>query len=74
MDDAFHGKEPTHQIYSRLLNPTSISLANAIVDLECGEYAAEYMAWNFNSGMAAVDALLSNVLKRNDVLILARNI
>ena len=30
VDDAFQGKESTHQIYSRLLNPTNISLANAI--------------------------------------------
>ena len=48
----FKAKEPTHQIYSRLLNPTNISLANAIVDLEAGPYAADYLAWNFNSGMA----------------------
>ena len=52
VDDAFQGKESTHQIYSRLLNPTNISLANAIVDLEAGPYAADYLAWNFNSGMA----------------------
>jgi cystathionine beta-lyase/cystathionine gamma-synthase len=64
----------THQIYSRLLNPTSVSLANAIVDLEAGPYTADYMAWNFNSGMAAIDALLSNVLNRGDVLIVSRNV
>ncbi len=58
VDDAFQGKEFTHQIYSRLLNPTNISLANAIVDMEAGPYAAEYLAWNFNSGMAAIDACL----------------
>lgn len=74
IDDAFQGKEFTHQIYSRLLNPTSISLANAIVDLEAGQYAADYMAWNFNSGMAAIDGLLSNVLSRGDVLIVSRNV
>lgn len=74
VDDAFHGREPTHQIYSRLLNPTSIALANAIVDLECGPYAGDYLAWNFNSGMAAIDGMLSNVLKRADVLIVSRNI
>jgi len=74
VDDAFHGKEPTHQIYSRLLNPTSISLANAIVDLEAGPYTNEYLAWNFNSGMAAIDGVLSNILRRGDILIVARNV
>ena len=74
IDDAFQGKEFTHQIYSRLLNPTAISLANAIVDLEAGPYAAEYLAWNFNSGMAAIDAMLSNVLNHGDVLIVSRNV
>ncbi|MDO6695135.1 PLP-dependent transferase [Aliiglaciecola sp. 3_MG-2023] len=74
VDDAFHGKEFTHQIYSRLLNPTNISLANAIVDLEAGPYSADYLAWNFNSGMAAIDALLCNVLSHSDVLIVSRNV
>lgn len=74
VDDAFQGKEFTHQIYSRLLNPTNISLANAIVDLEAGKYSAEYLAWNFNSGMAAIDAMLSNVLSHGDVLIVSRNV
>ncbi|WJG08898.1 PLP-dependent transferase [Aliiglaciecola sp. LCG003] len=74
VDDAFQGKEFTHQIYSRLLNPTNISLANAIVDLEAGPYSADYLAWNFNSGMAAIDALLSNVLGHGDVLIVSRNV
>ncbi len=74
VDDAFHGKEMTHQIYSRLLNPTSISLANAIVDLECGPEAPNYLAWNFNSGMAAIDAVLGNVLSAGDILIVSRNI
>lgn len=74
VDDAFQGKEATHQIYSRLLNPTNISLANAIVELEAGPYAADYLAWNFNSGMAAIDAMLSNVLNHGDVLIVSRNV
>ncbi|GGO69105.1 PLP-dependent transferase [Bowmanella pacifica] len=74
VDDAFQGKEATHQIYSRLLNPTAISLANAIVDLEAGPYAGEYLAWNFNSGMAAIDGMLSNVLRHGDVLVVSRNI
>ena len=74
VDDAFQGKEFTHQIYSRLLNPTNISLANAIVDMEAGPYASEYLAWNFNSGMAAIDAMLSNVLSHGDVLIVSRNV
>lgn len=74
VDDAFKGKESTHQIYSRLLNPTNISLANAIVDLEAGPYSADYLAWNFNSGMAAIDAMLSNVLSHSDVLVVSRNV
>lgn len=74
VDDAFQGKESTHQIYSRLLNPTNISLANAIVDMEAGSNAADYLAWNFNSGMAAIDALLSNVLNHGDVLVVSRNV
>jgi O-acetylhomoserine (thiol)-lyase len=74
VDDAFQGKESTHQIYSRLLNPTNISLANAIVDLEAGPYAADYLAWNFNSGMAAIDAVLSNILHHSDVVIVSRNV
>jgi O-acetylhomoserine/O-acetylserine sulfhydrylase-like pyridoxal-dependent enzyme len=61
-------------IYSRLLNPTSISLANHIVDLETGEYASEYLAWNFNSGMAAIDATLSHLLGHEDILIASQNI
>ena len=74
VDDAFQGKEATHQIYSRLLNPTNISLANAIVEMEAGPYAGDYLAWNFNSGMAAIDAMLSNVLGHGDVLIVSRNV
>ena len=72
--DAFEGKELLMEIYSRLLNPTSVSLANHIVDLEAGPYAAEYMAWNFNSGMAAIDATLSHVLGYQDILITSQNI
>ena len=51
--------ERAYDIYSRLLNPTSISLANHIVDIECGEESNEYLAWNFNSGMAAIDGVMS---------------
>lgn len=72
--DAFRGKELMLEIYSRLLNPTSVALANHIVDLEAGPYAADYMAWNFNSGMAAIDATLSHVLGRDDIIITSRNI
>jgi O-acetylhomoserine (thiol)-lyase len=32
------------------------------------------MAWNFNSGMAAIDSLLANVLNYGDVLLVSRNI
>lgn len=74
IEDAFQGKELLLEIYSRLLNPTSISLANAIVDLEAGPHARQYLAWNFNSGMAAIDAVLAHVLGRDDVLITSRNI
>jgi O-acetylhomoserine/O-acetylserine sulfhydrylase-like pyridoxal-dependent enzyme len=74
INDAFEGKELMLDIYSRLLNPTSISLANHIVDLEAGPYAGEYLAWNFNSGMAAIDATLSHVLGHEDILIASQNI
>jgi len=74
ISDAFEGKEMMLDIYSRLLNPTSISLANHIVDLEAGPYAAEYLAWNFNSGMSAIDATLSHLLGHEDVLIASQNI
>lgn len=74
IEDAFKGKELLLEIYSRLLNPTSLSLANHIVDLEAGPYAHKYLAWNFNSGMAAIDTLLAHVLGRNDILITSRNI
>ena len=74
VEDAFKGRENTHPIYSRLLNPTSISLSNTIVALEAGRYAAEYMVWNFNSGMAAIDGLLSNQLRYGDIVLASRNI
>lgn len=74
IEDAFRGKELMLEIYSRLLNPTSVCLANHIVDLEAGEYAGEYMAWNFNSGMAAIDSTLAHLLGRDDILITSRNI
>lgn len=74
IDDAFQGKESLLEVYSRLLNPTSISLANHIVDLECGPLAGQYMAWNFNSGMAAIDSILSHVLGYQDIIICSRNV
>jgi len=74
IEDAFRGKELMLEIYSRLLNPTSVCLANHIVDLEAGEYSGEYMAWNFNSGMAAIDSALAHLLGRDDILITSRNI
>ena len=74
IDDAFKGKEFLHEIYSRLLNPTSVSLANQIVDLEAGPYTGEYMAWNYNSGMAAIDGLLSHILFKDDIIIVSRNV
>ena len=74
VEDAFHGREMLHQIYSRLLNPTSISLANHIVDIECGKETGNYMAWNFNSGMAAVDAILSHLVGYQDIILASRNV
>ena len=74
IEDAFQGKELLLEIYSRLLNPTSVSLANFIVDIEAGPYATDYFAWNFSSGMAAIDGVLSHVLGRDDILISSRNI
>lgn len=74
IEDAFKGKELLLEIYSRLLNPTSLTLANHIVDLEAGPYAAQYLAWNYNSGMAAIDAALSHVLGRDDVILTSRHI
>lgn len=74
IDDAFQGRELMLEIYSRLLNPTSICLANHIVDVEAGRHAPEYMAWNFNSGMAAIDAVLSHLLGYRDVVLSSRNI
>jgi O-acetylhomoserine/O-acetylserine sulfhydrylase-like pyridoxal-dependent enzyme len=74
IEDAFTGREPLHHIYSRLLNPTSISLANHIVDVECGKRADEYMAWNFNSGLAAIDGVLSHMVGHRDVLVVSRNV
>ncbi|MDH3326077.1 MAG: PLP-dependent transferase [Gammaproteobacteria bacterium] len=74
IDDAFQGKEMLLEVYSRLLNPTSISLANHIVDLECGALSNEYMAWNFNSGMAAIDTVLAHLLGHGDIVICSRNV
>src|SRR5436190_10712280 len=74
IDEAFQGREPLLEVYSRLLNPTSISLANHIVDIECGPLASEYTAWNFNSGMAAIDATLSHLVGYQDIIISSRNI
>lgn len=74
IEDAFLGRELLLEIYSRLLNPTSVSLANQIVDLEAGPYARDYFAWNFASGMAAIDAVLSHLLGRDDIVITSRNI
>jgi len=74
VEDAFKGKELLHEIYSRLLNPTSVSLANHIVDVEAGPLAREYFAWNFNSGMAAVDSTLAHLLGYQDIVLASRNI
>lgn len=74
IDDAFQGKEMLLEVYSRLLNPTSISLANHIVDLECGPLANQYMAWNFNSGMAAIDSTLAHLLGHRDIILCSRNV
>lgn len=72
--DGFLGKELSHQVYSRFLNPTNIALANHIVDVEAGPCAHEYFAWNFNSGMAAVDAVLSHLVGHRDIIVATRNV
>jgi O-acetylhomoserine/O-acetylserine sulfhydrylase-like pyridoxal-dependent enzyme len=74
VDDAFQGKELLLEIYSRLMNPTSVALANHMVDLEAGPLAPEYFAWNFNSGMAAIDAVLSHLIGHQDVVLSSRNV
>ncbi len=74
VEDAFQGKELLHQIYSRLLNPTSICLANHIVDVEAGPEARDYFAWNFNSGMAAIDATLAHLVGYEDIVLASRNV
>jgi cystathionine beta-lyase/cystathionine gamma-synthase len=74
VEDAFRGRELLHQIYSRLLNPTSICLANHVVDLEAGPLSREYFAWNFNSGMAAIDSTLAHLLGQGDVVLASRNV
>ena len=74
IEDAFKGKEFLHEIYSRMLNPTSICLANHIVDLEAGPDAAHYLAWNFNSGMAAIDAVLAHLVGARDIVVASRNV
>lgn len=74
VEDAFTGREFLHEIYSRLLNPTSISLANHVVDLECGTDSAHYLAWNYNSGMAAIDGLLSHLVGYEDIILSSRNV
>lgn len=73
IDDAFQGREFLHEIYSRLLNPTAITLANHIVDIEAGPMARDYLAWNFNSGMAAIDAILAHLVGYEDVVLASRN-
>jgi O-acetylhomoserine (thiol)-lyase len=74
VDEAFQGKEMMLEVYSRLLNPTNVSLANHIVDIEAGPHAHEYFAWNFNSGMAAVDAMLSHLVGYQDIILTSRNV
>lgn len=74
VDDAFQGKELLLEVYSRLLNPTNVCLANHVVDIEAGPEAHHYFAWNFNSGMAAIDATLSHLLGYQDVLLVSRNV
>ncbi len=74
IDDAFQGRELLHEIYSRLMNPTSTCLANHVVDVECGPLAGEYFAWNFNSGMAAIDAVLAHLVGYRDVVLASRNV
>src|SRR5258708_33333359 len=74
IDDAFQGREFLHEIYSRLMNPTSISLANHIVDIEAGPMAGEYMAWNFQSRLGAIYAPPSHLFRSPPVVFSSPNI
>jgi O-acetylhomoserine (thiol)-lyase len=74
IDDAFQGKEMSHEVYQRFLNPTAIALANHIVDIEAGPMAPDYMAWNFNSGMAGIDCVLSHLVGYEDIVLASRNV
>src|SRR5258706_1206101 len=74
IDDAFQGREPLLEVYSRLLNPTSVTLANHIVDLECVPLAGEYMGCDFHSGVAANDVTLKRLVGREHSTLNSRNI
>ena len=74
VEDAFSGREPLHEIYSRLLNPTSISLANHFFDLECAREGNGYLAWNYNSGMAVIDGFLSHLVGYEDIILSSQNV
>src|SRR5262249_17532997 len=74
VDDAFQGKELLLEVYSRLLNPTNVCLANHIVDVQAGPEAHHYFAWNFNSGMPAIDAAFSHLVGYQDIVLASRNV
>jgi cystathionine beta-lyase/cystathionine gamma-synthase len=44
------------------------------VDVEAGPLARDYLAWNFNSGMAAIDAILAHLVGYEDIVLSSRNI
>jgi cystathionine beta-lyase/cystathionine gamma-synthase len=45
-----------------------------MVDLEAGPLAGDYMAWNFNSGMAAIDGILAHLVGARDIVLVSRNV
>ena len=72
--DAFQGKELLLEIYSRLLNPTSVSLANYIVDLEAGPYRARVFRLEFQQRHGGHRRRVGTFAGRGDILITSRNI
>ncbi len=64
--DLFSGKEKGF-IYSRMGNPTVEAMENSIADLECG-----IKALGCSSGMAAVNTVLTSLLKSGDNVVCSK--
>jgi hypothetical protein len=73
IEDAFKGRELLHEIYSRLLNPPR-SASPITSRTEAGPKAGAYFAWNFNSGMAAIDTTLAHLIGARDIVLSSRNV